>query len=46
MKAVITIACLAVLAVPARADLIGYWSFDDSTATDLSAFGNDGEVTR
>ena len=42
-------ACLSVLvfllcAQPAAADLVGYWSFDDETASDLSGNENNGEV--
>jgi hypothetical protein len=29
---------------PAVADLVGFWSFDDETATDLSGNGNDGVI--
>ena len=35
---------LVFFATPASADLVGYWSFDDETADDLSGFGNDGFV--
>ena len=40
--------CLILLAVFAvnqtRADLVGYWSFDDDDATDSSAYGNNGTL--
>jgi hypothetical protein len=39
--------CGLVIAVhsAARAELVGYWSFDDSTADDLSDNNNDGAIT-
>lgn len=52
MRSIENAGCVALLAAlsffsfgsPAAADLVGYWSFDDETADDLSANGNDGFV--
>jgi len=35
---------VASLVVPVRAELVGYWDFDASNATDLSVNGNNGSV--
>jgi hypothetical protein len=43
-----SVACLILLAVfavnQARAELVGYWTFDSDDATDYSGFGNHGAV--
>lgn len=45
IKRVVCLALLAVFAVSqARADLVGYWKFEDDDATDSSAYGNNGTL--